>query len=116
MAITRLIASSPFVIMLNIALRSAQIPNVHDVSTQTPTYILPDTDSTAAETPPAPIISETSRGFYTCFAASYNSFHLSFIDLSSFTTSNLLHLFYFILNVIFNYNVRSESGQWVTFL
>ena len=63
-AITRFIASSPLVIMLKIALRSAQIPNVHAVSTQTPTYILPDTDSTAAETPPASMILETSRGLY----------------------------------------------------
>ena len=68
-AITLRTASSPWVIMLKMALRSAQISNEHAVSTQTPTYILPDTDSTAAETPPASILSETSRGFNTCRTA-----------------------------------------------
>ena len=60
-AITRLIESSPFVIILKIAFLSAHTPNVHAVSTHTPTYIFPDTDSTAAETPPASMILETDR-------------------------------------------------------
>ena len=79
-AITRLMESSPFVILLKIAFLSALTPHVHARSTHTPTYILPETDSTAAETPPAAIILETSHGFNTCFAASYNSCHFLSID------------------------------------
>lgn len=86
MAITRLTASSPFVIMLKTALRSAHTPNQQAVSTQTPAYILPDADSTAA-TPPASMILEISRGFNTCLAALYNSFHSAFIDLIAFANS-----------------------------
>lgn len=48
------------VIILKIAFLSAHTPNVHAVSTHTPTYIFPDTDSTAAETPPASMILESS--------------------------------------------------------
>ena len=47
------ISCSPFVIILKIAFLSAHIPNVEQVSTQTPTYIFSDDDSIAAATPPA---------------------------------------------------------------
>ncbi len=79
MARTLFISFSPFVIILKIAFRSAQIPSEQEVSTHTPMYIFPDADSTAAATPPADILSEISRALRTASAALNKSVHICFI-------------------------------------
>ena len=68
--------------MLNIALRSAQIPRVQAASTHTPVYIFPEAESTAAATPPASTQSEMARSFCTALAALYISFHILSIYFS----------------------------------
>lgn len=68
--------------MLKIAFRFAQIPSEHVPSTQTPTYILPETNSTAAATPPASSILEIARGCNTSLAATYKSYQICSIILS----------------------------------
>ena len=61
-AITRFILFSPFVSILNAALRSAHMPRVHAQSTHIPVYILPEKDSIAAAIPPASTHSVFFRG------------------------------------------------------
>ena len=46
-------AKAVYTVIYKIAFLSAQIPNVEQVSTQTPVYIFPDDDSIEAATPPA---------------------------------------------------------------
>ena len=66
---------------MKIALRSAQIPSVEQVSIQTPVYMVPDRVRTAAATPPASTYSDIFRSCWTIFAAWYISSHVSSILL-----------------------------------
>ena len=54
-----LMEEPPFVIIWKMAFLSAQMPSVEQVSTQTPVYIFPDFESTAAATSPQETYSET---------------------------------------------------------
>lgn len=88
--------------MLKRALRSAQMPKVHEVSMQTPVYIFPLADSIAAATPPAEIRAEISRGFCTACAALYRSIHICsiYIILGALSASIALALPYLISRFI----------------
>ena len=92
------ISCSPLVIILKIAFLSAQIPNVEQVSIQTPVYIFPDFDSTAAETSPQVTYSDILRSFNTAFAAPYISVHIFSIDTHLIKFKILLTLSHFTTN------------------
>jgi hypothetical protein len=80
---TRSISCSPQVIIWKIAFRSAQIPKVEQVSTQTPVYIFPEVDKIAAATSPHVTYSEILRAFSAALAASYISVHTASIVFPS---------------------------------